>query len=65
MSVLNYDKLMKLLKSKDLDSEEVKQFDAEWEKYGSRFLDKQVLVPKVAFTSFPRSGNSLTRRLVE
>ena len=64
-SKLNFDQVLRILRSKDLQSDEVLKFEEEVKKHGSRLLDKTIDVPKVALATFPRSGNSLTRKLIE
>lgn len=62
---LNYDELMKLFKSKDWTQEQEIEFDEKLEKYGPLFLDETSEVNKINFTSYLRSGNSLTRKYLE
>lgn len=59
---LNLDEVLGMLKSKDESLLKKNQwiFDNEF-----RFLDGQPLKTKIAFCTFPRSGNSLMRRLLE
>jgi hypothetical protein len=60
---LNFKQLMNVLKSKDESLWEQSQwmFDGEF-----RFLDGESLgFNKIAFNTYPRSGNSFLRRLVE
>ena len=59
---VNFKKLMEILKSKDekLFTDNAWIFDGEF-----RFLDNEPLPSKIAFNTFPRSGNSFLRRLVE
>jgi hypothetical protein len=59
---LNLDNITDMLKSKDASLYEKNKwvFDGEY-----RFLDESPLTTKIAFCTFPRSGNSLMRRLLE
>jgi hypothetical protein len=59
---LNLDEVVGMLKSKDNSLLEKNKwiFDNEF-----RFLDGKPLKTKIAFCTFPRSGNSLMRRLLE
>lgn len=59
---LNLDDVLGMLKSKDESLLKKNQwiFDNE-----SRFLDGKPLKTKIAFCTYPRSGNSLMRRLLE
>lgn len=60
---LNFKNLIEILKSKDVKLWEQSQwmFDGEF-----RFLDGEALgFNKIAFNTFPRSGNSFLRRLLE
>jgi hypothetical protein len=59
---LNLDEVLTMLKSKDESLFNNMQyiFDNEF-----RFLDGKPLKTKIAFCTFPRSGNSLMRRLLE
>lgn len=64
--VLNYDYIKNLLLSKDLSRlGELKWIDENGGTF--RFLDKSVSLEgkKTSFTSFPRSGNSVLRKLIE
>ena len=64
-STLNYQDTVNLLRSKAVDSEEAKLFEEDTKKFGARFFDGKGDVPNVIFASFPRSGNSLTRKIIE
>lgn len=59
---LNYRNLIEMLKSKDKSL-----FDqAQWMWDGDfKFLDQEKLPSKIAFCTFPRSGNSFLRKLLE
>jgi hypothetical protein len=57
---VNLERLFEVLKSEDPSLLDEFNFDGE-----ARFLDSSPLTDKVAFCSFPRSGNSLLRRLLE
>ena len=59
---LNFRNLTEMLKSKDAALFE----QAQWMWNGDfKFLDGEVLPSKIAFNTFPRSGNSFLRRLLE
>lgn len=59
---LNFRNLIKMLKSKDASLFEQSQ----WMWNGDfKFLDGEKLPSKIAFNTFPRSGNSFLRRLLE
>jgi hypothetical protein len=62
---LNYDKLMTLFKSKEWTKEDEQEFEETLNKYGAVYLDGTSLVNKINFTSYLRSGNSLTRKYLE
>lgn len=59
---VNFKDLFSLLKSKDAQQLKEKEwmFDGEF-----RFLDGEKFDQKIAFNTFPRSGNSMLRRLIE
>lgn len=61
----NYDQLMTLFKSKTWAEEDEKMLEDAISKYGSLFLDETCPVNKVSFSSYVRSGNSLTRKYLE
>jgi len=59
---LNFRNLTEMLKSKDIALFE----QAQWMWNGDfKFLDGEPLPSKIAFNTFPRSGNSFLRRLLE
>lgn len=57
--------MIQLFTSKEWKEEEEKEFESNILKYGSMFLDETSKVNKVAFASYVRSGNSLTRKYFE
>ena len=59
---LNLLTVIQMLKSKDAN--EFEKSSWMWDGQ-SRFLDKKPLPSKIAFCTFPRSGNSLMRKLLE
>ena len=62
--VLNFEEVKKLLLSKDVTPEQEAEFEDKL-KNGALFLDGSSKVEKVAFSSFLRSGNTLTRKYLE
>ena len=62
--VLNFEEVKKLLLSKDVTPEQGAEFDEKL-KNGALFLDGASKIEKVAFSSFLRSGNTLTRKYLE
>jgi hypothetical protein len=62
---LNFNELMQLFKSKDWTEMQEIEFEEKLENYGPLFLDETCQVNKINFTSYPRSGNSLTRKYLE
>lgn len=59
--VLNYSKLKNILVSKNIDVE----FESLLSTNNTMFLDQTEKVPHVVFVSFPRCGNTFTRKLFE
>lgn len=56
---------MELFKSKTWTEEDEAIFEEVSKKHGCLFLDETCPVNKVAFTSYVRSGNTLTRKYFE
>jgi len=64
---LNFNTLLKIwLSDASLeDSQEIKDYEKLLADHKLLFLDETVYVPKFFVASFPRSGNSFTRRILE
>lgn len=62
---MNYSHLSSILASKEIDSDEIKTFEYLADSNHPMYLDGSVQVPKIAFASLMRSGNTFFRRLVE
>lgn len=61
--VVNFNELKEILLSTDLSKDDL----LAWTKMGLRFLDNKVELAgnRVAFQSWPRTGNTMTRRYLE
>lgn len=62
---LNFATVLSLLKSKEWTKEQEDAFEETSKTYGSLYLDEACPVNKIAFASYVRSGNSLTRKFFE
>jgi hypothetical protein len=63
---LNFETLKKIFTMEaNAECEEIANFERVVNEYGSVFLDGQTEVPQVFFASVMRSGNTLSRKLME